>query len=538
MDGSAPSGDDRMLRSVFSGDGAAKLRERVKEKLKELLENYTDDTLVEYVLVLVKNGRCKDEARKELDVFLGDDCAPFVSWLWDHLSLNLHLYVEPKVSLPVSTTRSIVKEISRTLPRYLNGCVQSSSEDNKVGPANTCRNRHNREWRGLVKEEDTFFVQTTMTENFTLQEKTHHGTNVRTKYYHSEGQTRHRTKTATGNFCLEEKDYQRTNLTSGNVFLKDRSYHQTSLDKRSHYPIFLNHKKRSRQDERRQTKIYATSRPSPPCRIFQFALQDVVRSVQQTRSTKEPAPKRLRSVISTSTSYPTFENQHQMTRPISRLSGAEEALNNVRRSRNLFRRSSHDMCMPEAIHQLFNSEPLLLEGDLTEFGQIPVSSSLDYFDRGGYDAELTRDMTTLEGGTRFSSESDNEEYGEDVDVDTSPARLMDLDSPATDVTSKIMNLSVNVNTWKPPYHENPRDSAKVGNLLYGEKGDLSAGKPYFLLNSAAASEKVKDVVHAEVQKGPQKPVASLLDSHCTSHSGDDIDSRILFVSNASALCCH
>lgn len=34
----------------------------------------------EYVVVLLKNGRSKQEAKIELDVFLGDDGDPFVSW--------------------------------------------------------------------------------------------------------------------------------------------------------------------------------------------------------------------------------------------------------------------------------------------------------------------------------------------------------------------------------------------------------------------------------------------------------------------------
>lgn len=34
----------------------------------------------DYVLVLLRNGRRKDEAKKELDVFLGEETATFVSW--------------------------------------------------------------------------------------------------------------------------------------------------------------------------------------------------------------------------------------------------------------------------------------------------------------------------------------------------------------------------------------------------------------------------------------------------------------------------
>ena len=34
----------------------------------------------EYVTVLLRNGRDKDEAKNELNVFLGDDSDSFVAW--------------------------------------------------------------------------------------------------------------------------------------------------------------------------------------------------------------------------------------------------------------------------------------------------------------------------------------------------------------------------------------------------------------------------------------------------------------------------
>ena len=46
MDGADRDGDDRTFRVNFMGDGAAMLRERVNEKLKEFMGDYTDDTLV------------------------------------------------------------------------------------------------------------------------------------------------------------------------------------------------------------------------------------------------------------------------------------------------------------------------------------------------------------------------------------------------------------------------------------------------------------------------------------------------------------
>lgn len=44
--------DDRTFKVNFSGEGAEKLRVTVKEKLKEFMGDYTDDTLVVFFLFL------------------------------------------------------------------------------------------------------------------------------------------------------------------------------------------------------------------------------------------------------------------------------------------------------------------------------------------------------------------------------------------------------------------------------------------------------------------------------------------------------
>lgn len=44
--GSGDGEDDRTFRVSFTAEGFAKLRERVSEKLKEFMGDYTDDTLV------------------------------------------------------------------------------------------------------------------------------------------------------------------------------------------------------------------------------------------------------------------------------------------------------------------------------------------------------------------------------------------------------------------------------------------------------------------------------------------------------------
>ncbi|KAF8081553.1 hypothetical protein N665_0879s0009 [Sinapis alba] len=86
------SEDDRTFNGSFSEEGVVKLKERVKVKLKEYMGDYTDDILVEYVIVLLKNGRRKEEAKNELKIFLADDSDSFVAWLWDHLGESVDEY--------------------------------------------------------------------------------------------------------------------------------------------------------------------------------------------------------------------------------------------------------------------------------------------------------------------------------------------------------------------------------------------------------------------------------------------------------------
>lgn len=50
--GSMDGGEDRTFKVNFTGEGAAKLRETVKEKLKEYMGDYTDDTLVVLLPIL------------------------------------------------------------------------------------------------------------------------------------------------------------------------------------------------------------------------------------------------------------------------------------------------------------------------------------------------------------------------------------------------------------------------------------------------------------------------------------------------------
>ncbi|XP_039011998.1 uncharacterized protein LOC120141138 [Hibiscus syriacus] len=135
--GSVDGVDDLTFKVNFSGDGAAKLKDSVKSKLKEFVGDYTDDNLAEYVIVLLRNGRRKDEAMDELKIFLWDDSDSFVTWLWYHLASNLDLYI-PFDKPHVEAARP--------------PALQKRSADSERGTTKIFKKRRNREWKGLVRD--------------------------------------------------------------------------------------------------------------------------------------------------------------------------------------------------------------------------------------------------------------------------------------------------------------------------------------------------------------------------------------------------
>ncbi|XP_057990091.1 uncharacterized protein LOC131172661 [Hevea brasiliensis] len=201
--GSVDRLEDRTFKVNFTGDGADKLRESVKDKLKEFMGDYTDDTLVEYVIVLLRNGRRKEEARHELHVFLGDDSDSFVSWLWDHLASNLDLYVQPQ-----ETYVSDVVQTKPTLGDHA-GSDESHHIDSESGKGksdNLSVSRHKREWKGLMRD------------------------------------------------ATEPPPLRSSEVDIGH--LDERSHHKSSHARRSPSPCPPQQKKRSRQDERQHMKVY------------------------------------------------------------------------------------------------------------------------------------------------------------------------------------------------------------------------------------------------------------------------------------------
>ncbi|KAG1363858.1 hypothetical protein COCNU_11G006850 [Cocos nucifera] len=491
----------------------------------------------EYVIVLLRNGRRKDEARKELNVFLGDDSVTFISWLWDHLSSNLHLYVQPQESFPDEMVRT--SSISNQLPgRHISqvghqtGNVQADSEHERERLTKVSRSQHDREWKGLVRGD---------TQVFPLR-------SVVTDILHS-----------------EEKTHRRSNLA-----------------RRSRSPKPQVHKKRSREDEEQPNKRGSTSQPAigAPRRLLQFAVRDAVRTVQQSISKTEPTSKRLRSVVSTSTTDSVQEKRPQRTKSVARVPGAlstalkaaaeaAEDVKKVRSSSSVFDRLGQGIDTVEPINQASNFRaPELEDGEYEHFDQIPALNHVHYHERSDYNRDFVGDMTMADKVTGMDDDyaSDNGEYakvgivthhGSDASQSASSAhkdkksrmeysvakkaddvvrktRVMDQDPPASSAamtSSKILNISVNVNTWKPPHYQDPMDVAEADNRMIVEKSEMNVAKPNDRLpkeNDAAKSEKIKEMEHADVQEEPQR-TTSATGSYAAGLPSDDVDSRTLFV---------
>ncbi|KAI3676671.1 hypothetical protein L1987_86283 [Smallanthus sonchifolius] len=202
--------------------------------------DYTDDTLVEYVIVLLKNGRRKEEARNELNVFLGDDSGSFVSWLWDHLRSNLDQYAQTKESRP--------EEVAKQKPNF-------HSESEVIDSDKVSKNRRSKEWKGVTRDPD---------EPPSLRSAII--TNI-----HSED---------------DKNRINRSPSPQPLIHRKRGRTGETGLTER---------KSQVEKEDVSKSRLGASRR------LLQFAVRDAVATTRPPGLTSEPSFKRLRSVVSTPT---------------------------------------------------------------------------------------------------------------------------------------------------------------------------------------------------------------------------------------------
>ncbi|XP_020691732.1 uncharacterized protein LOC110106244 isoform X2 [Dendrobium catenatum] len=544
------AGDDRTFRLNCAGESLAGLQERVKEKLKEFMGDYTDDTLVEYVIVLLRNGRGKEEAKRELNVFLGDDSDSFVSWLWDHLSLNLHLYTQPNESL----TEEVVNRKVTTNDHYgisnlemvpAGGTSYIDSEHEGEKSVNISRSRRNREWKSLASE---------MTGSFPLR------------------------STVIEALHSREKTGQRPDVSS------------------SSSPRPQVSKKRSRDNERQPLKRDVASLPklAPSRRLLEFAVRDAVKIVQKSSSNRdavkiiqksssnvEPTMKRLRSVVSTSVDTKLDERlqrpRSKMRIPVSAsvaLKAAAEAAEDVTKSRNagsVFDRLGRVKDTPGSIDQSPNmNRAILQDAEDEEFGQSARSAHVNYNHKIGYDGDFDGSSSMLNkvDDMAVDSTSDNDGYDdfgissdhgldasqyaysankessltvhynvpEETDAVVKKAKLIQQETPPTTLakpSSKIVNISVNVNTWKPANYQVSRNSNEIENQMVDD-GEQTIAKPNVRIlkdNTSSIAGNDNEMAATNIQKESQKPQLSTPGVSYTASPSEDVDSRTIFVSN-------
>ncbi|KAL5543432.1 hypothetical protein UlMin_007216 [Ulmus minor] len=529
--GSIDRVDDRTFRVNFSGDGANRLREKVNEKLKEYMGDYTDDTLVEYVIVLLKNGRSKEEARNELNVFLGDDSDSFVSWLWDDLASNFDLYVQPQESCEGEAT--IIK--SKLGDQQENNefhHVESESDRGKSHKEQ--RVRHHREWKGLARD------------------------------------------------AAEPPPLRSSEVES--IYADRKTHRRTSHARRSPSPRSAVQKKRRWPDEQEIMKREsAQGNIDAPRRLLQFAVRDAVAMSRPSISATEPSLKRLRSVVSTSTGDSSLVDHPRRLQSVARVPNpmatvikavaeASEDVKKVKTSGSVFDRLGRGMDVSETVvDQLASYGGATTEdGEYVDVYQNHEQTRSTYFKRSDHRGQYVGDETVLENGTGLASDSMSENEGyDDVNIcsvtdvsQTVTSAINRVENPlmmqysvaknsddtkrvvrnkdhaqpsvAANNSQKIVNISVNVNTWKPPHYQEPREVANVDGWKSAQEGQGVASKSGMRVmkeNSNPVAVNGNEKLNAETQKESQKIVSSATGLYAAGRPLEDADSRTLFVTN-------
>uniref|UniRef100_A0A0D3H1X1 RRM domain-containing protein n=1 Tax=Oryza barthii TaxID=65489 RepID=A0A0D3H1X1_9ORYZ len=535
----------RYFKADLTGAGVVQLSERVREKLREFVDDYTNNTLVEYVILLLEGGKRKDEAIKELDVFLGKDSRAFISWLWDHLSVNLHLYVQTQEQLQVDNKDD---EAPNELPgEQKSSELQLRSKDQthpeRASEPSTTRSRTKRDWKGIGREGN---------ENFPLR-------SVLKDILHG-----------------EEKRSQKVNEIR----------HPPSSNQR-------NGRKRDRDDEPQQIKRDLPLRRDvgASCRLLKFAVRDAVKAVQQTSSSTEPSSKRLRSVVSTSsadslhgkrietsTEGHLYDKKPERTRQILQVPGAALALRaaaeaaadstKVRSTGSVFSRLGQG----NAVNQTPRSREQ--QRDYEDFKPATTADDHDS-DRYDNDDEISGDITLEDGEAEMNVDSTSDDdvsrddgitrYGSSdsqvaaypsvvekkdvfvkcsVEPETSTMRHSNLIKEEQPGSSSVISMSktvvvpVNANNLEPSNYETPKDvhvvekmditpmNATVTSLTSNIKE--SSGRFYLTVEKTT-----QELAHGEVQKDSQRSAiaSSVTSSYSTAHPTEDADSRTLYVSN-------
>ncbi|KAJ6302851.1 hypothetical protein OIU77_016863 [Salix suchowensis] len=454
--------------------------------------------LQEYVIVLLRNGRDKEEARNELNVFLGDDSDSFVSWLWDHLATNLDIYVQP----PETRT----DEMARKNPTLVEQTEGVARDVNQPPP-----------------------LRSSVVDNIHLEEKTH-------------GKASRARRTPSPQPPQQKKRSRH-----------DEQHHVKGLpiDIPTHLVVNTGYHYAANQ---RDAVSQATS--AAPRRLLQFAVRDAVRTLRPSGRVKEPSQKRLRSVVSTSTED-TLVDRPRRLQSIARVPNpmatvlkavreAAEDVVKVKSSGSVFDRLGRDMDVTE-----FRDHAVEDDG-YEEFNEILEETHSNYPQRSKYRGHGTTNMTGNEAGLT-NLMSDNEGYDDPSPVDHrvitgtclgskgedslmssyNGAKDQDQSISAANTSRKIVNISVNVNTWRPPHYQEPRDTV-MDSMKSAQDIEVDAGSFGARLkeiNNPVSVSNGNAKPAGDIQQELQKPPSSASGSYTVGRPLEDADSRTIFVSN-------
>ncbi|KAL9226445.1 hypothetical protein vseg_002258 [Gypsophila vaccaria] len=473
----------------LSEEGTSKLADRLTLTLKDYMGDFVDDTLVKYVIVLLGNGRSKEEIKEDLDVFLGDSSDSFVTWLWDHLSSDLDQYVQ-----------SLVPSANEASKAKLDTAEQNGETDSQnfvsvseKGKPKSSASRHNRDWKGLMSDETHRPLRNSVA-NTTQKEEIGHKTVART-------------------------------------LRSDSPEHPVS-------------RKRNREaDERARPKREASQTTIvAPRRLLQFAVRDAVATTRPSNPVSEPGRKRLRSVVSTPIGNSSEKGFSQTIHPVPRVSNpmttairaVAEAAMDVRRvkSGNVFSRLSRGVDDTSELVPAYGA-PAVQDMKYEDCVDIHGNGRETYVRTRDNDRTYNLDASMIGNNTSLTSDSasENDGYG-----NVSSRRVMDISETGNSKGStkhKVVNISVNVNTWKPRNHLPAREVVQAGpRKLRVEDDNGPTDSVARLVKDYANSVTVTGNGQPAVVSQKEVPKAlSVPGLNSTGRPLEDADSRTIFVNN-------
>ncbi|KAG6400600.1 hypothetical protein SASPL_137441 [Salvia splendens] len=577
-------GDDQTFKANFSSEGVSRLRGVVEEKLKEFMGDYTDETLVEYVIVLLKNGRSKDEAKNELDVFLGDDSDSFISWLWDHLGSNLSVYAQAQELQPgfPKTEPSAGDQPGNA------GSDQMESEADKGNYVETYGHHKNRENKGHLRGGDEAPLPRSEMKSVAKN------VNIRDEDQPSDSQSKpHRVLRSTIHKKRRRNDEEQHQRKGSRTLFGFAVLHFMALE--DSYKVVFEDSATTTQcpggfevvvmdvspaylkslwcfslhlfvASNWQREV-SQSTVSAPKRLLQFAVRDAVATSRPPNATAEPSVKRLRSVVSTTESYAEARPQRirhaSMSVAIKAMAEAVKDVAKVRPSRNVFDRLGNAMNGPntsshcqyggvteDAVDGDFNVEmeslhssyyprddiSVLQEGNMPSFHEEVMDIARGY-DRENYD-ERGREGTDIypsgSSSGKWVESSLKFQYGAADHVDGTAYRpRKDIIRPAA-VHSAIPtdSSSVSMKMRKPQYQEEIEAAEMDDHERMRGADAVSTNSEVWLMKT--------NNNHTVPFNGNAKPDATLHESERsqgpsglrnTGPPAEDADSCTIFVSN-------